>query len=1133
VEITAPVEKEMVVQFSAMAESAQHYSDFLQMDSQLTFRARGALQECTAISLMDDDLLEDDEQFTVRIRISDPALYVTHSPEGTNTTTAVVAIADDDGVTVRLERSVYEVREDVGTVSVCSILTGTTGRTLLLTLSSQPDTALAGQDYTAPVADVVFQPSPEEEQTVCVDVAVEDDEILEDEESFLLELSTSVPRITVERSTATVRVTDEDSVRVAMTDASLSVEEEGGTVSVCVARHGLIDKSVDVFLSLEARTAHAGSDFNNDRITIHFSPSTAEQRNECTTFSILDDEVVENTETFVVRLTSSEPYVEIALNETVVYINDSDRASVDFELSSYSVREEETLEVCVVLRAVIDREASVRVSTGDYTALSGADFRATDVELTFQALDSTRLCTTVPILNDPVVEEEEHFFLSLSVIDSILYVGADRGSNSSTVVAAISDTDVVIVSLVQTEVSVEEEVGVLEACIRLSGVIEKDVTVSLTTVPDTAQADIDYTPATIAIVFTPMDMSPQVNCSTIEIRDDEKVEGTETFFLQLAAGDPQVRLSGDRARIVIEDTDVVGVGFVALTQKVGEADGAATVCVELDSEVESPVSVKLATDSDTAHHPRDFNTTYRELQFEPRGDTRQCVTVTVHDDAILENEEQFLVYIFDSERSRVTDNGGGRGFVEVNTGSGVEVLSGGVRSVVVISDNDRVTIGVTQPEYTVEESEKYVNVCLKVTGDMEREVDVTLGTVDGTAKAFEDFFRASRVVTFGPHSVKEGECVRVQLIDRPEVEPNERFSVRLSSDLEGSAVVLSPREASILILDDDEVCPAETTTSPRGDYSWSQSKQGLHELPCQHSDEGVATRYCNRDGTWDLPILDDCYRDIDEIFEVLKNLPFTCHNFYDLLLAVTQATEEKSFEPEYISIVARYFVDFAEITSRDGYVMDDMTCRDDVEAFVTGVKILDLLFEWPREVLWTNSTMIMESFEVVSEHLVANPESAHKAIPYRSIAFSSSLNERAGLKEGGIMREFSANNRGPLTISESEGDAKSTVLGTIHLPPSLFDALADQEATEIGLWFSLHRTANFFTLEDASSENDSVSTPVISATLGGHAVRDLEIPVLFSLRLLNPSVTITQCASWDYDLEGNSNIRALVCVTYA
>ena len=58
-------------------------------------------------------------------------------------------------------------------------------------------------------------------------------------------------------------------------------------------------------------------------------------------------------------------------------------------------------------------------------------------------------------------------------------------------------------------------------------------------------------------------------------------------------------------------------------------------------------------------------------------------------------------------------------------------------------------------------------------------------------------------MTYGPQSEREGECVRVQLINDEVVEEDERFTVRISSGLEGSAVVLDPKVASILIIDED------------------------------------------------------------------------------------------------------------------------------------------------------------------------------------------------------------------------------------------------------------------------------------------------------------------------------------------
>ena len=613
-----------------------------------------------------------------------------------------------------------------------------------------------------------------------------------------------------------------------------------------------------MFISL---SAVAGSDFTREYFQIRFSPSSVAQRNECANFSTHQDDVVELTETFVVRLSSSASFVSVSLNETVVSIVDSDTTSVEFERSSYTISEaDDTLSVCVVLGAVIERNANVRLVTRDASAVSDSDFNSIDTELTFQSRGSTRVCADIRIENDNAVEDTEQFFVSLNVTDESLYTGDN--SESSSVLVTITDNDRVTVSFEREELSVEEEEGEVELCVRLLGIIEKDVIILLAPVPDTAHgkttidfthnkkttvhvnigiqtlsdschglfavpptADTDYVATSSSILFQPTLSSINQNCITFSIVNDERVESTESFFIQLATtGDEQIVLDRARTRVLIEDTDMVYVNFTELSQTVSEGDGAATVCVELEAEVESEVRVQLATDDGTARQPRDFDRTYKVLMFEPLGETRQCVDISITDDEILEDEEQFLVYIFDSERSRVRENEGGRGYVEVvppGSGTEVEVLSGGVRSVVAIRDNDRVTIGMTVSEYTVEESSPEVTVCLQIDGEIERKVDVSMRTVPGTARrepdplfmvthvtvfpplplASNDFFAVTITVTFTPQSTTEGECVSVQLIDRPAVEPDEKFSVSLFSD--DPAVFLQPKDTSILILDDD------------------------------------------------------------------------------------------------------------------------------------------------------------------------------------------------------------------------------------------------------------------------------------------------------------------------------------------
>lgn len=213
------------------------------------------------------------------------------------------------------------------------------------------------------------------------------------------------------------------------------------------------------------------------------------------------------------------------------------------------------------------------------------------------------------------------------------------------------------------------------------------------------------------------------------------MEETENFIVQLTGEDRVVPLN-DQTRIFINDTDVVDVDFSQSMYSVSETDGEVRVCVDLDAKVEKTVTVELVTIEDTAQQLMDFTYTHTEVTFEPRGDIQQCVGIPIINDSVVETKEQFLVYMFDSDRSRVADRDS-REDVQIDlpgSGGGVEVITGGVECVVVIEDDDKVRIGMEQPQYDVVESEGNVHVCLVLEGEIERSVDVSVQTVDGSAR---------------------------------------------------------------------------------------------------------------------------------------------------------------------------------------------------------------------------------------------------------------------------------------------------------------------------------------------------------------------------------------------------------------
>ena len=69
-----------------------------------------------------------------------------------------------------------------------------------------------------------------------------------------------------------------------------------------------------------------------------------------------------------------------------------------------------------------------------------------------------------------------------------------------------------------------------------------------------------------------------------------------------------------------------------------------------------------------------------------------------------------------------------------------------------------------------------------------------------------DYYLPTTEITFDGDSVlaESRRCIKVHVIDSSDVEPDERFTVQLTSPLEGSGVLdLHPKSASVLIIDDD------------------------------------------------------------------------------------------------------------------------------------------------------------------------------------------------------------------------------------------------------------------------------------------------------------------------------------------
>jgi len=119
-----------------------------------------------------------------------------------------------------------------------------------------------------------------------------------------------------------------------------------------------------------------------------------------------------------------------------------------------------------------------------------------------------------------------------------------------------------------------------------------------------------------------------------------------------------------------------------------------------------------------------------------------------------------------------------------------------------ITDDDSVTVGFNQTQFTVTEDDpEAVSVCVHLTGELERNISLAIESEAGSANS-QDFSAVSEEMVFTPGAARS-QCLSVHVPADMTVEATESFSLRLSS--QDSAVLISQGVSRVFIIDDDQV----------------------------------------------------------------------------------------------------------------------------------------------------------------------------------------------------------------------------------------------------------------------------------------------------------------------------------------
>ena len=393
----------------SVSGSATGGIDYAVLSGTVTISAGGS-SATLSIDVLDDAFVELPETVVVTLINTDHAGVTV----GTSNNAATVSIQDDDPTTVSITASdagASEPGSDDGAFTVTldgGKLAPTGGITVTYTIAG---TATAGADYTSLTGTVTI---PAGQSSAVVPVDVLDDNFVEVPETVAVTLTgtnhaAATLHATNKSATVTIASADDNTtVSVAAGDAT---GREPGTdeaqFTVALAGGKLAPTGGLVVNFTTAGTASAGSDFTalSGSVTIPAGAASA-----TIALDVLDDNVVESTETVVVTLTgTSHAGATIATAGTAATANieDDDATTVSIAASDATGGEpadDGQFTVTLVNSKVAPPGGIVVSYTAAGTATSGSDYTALSGSVTIPAGASSAMLP-VDVIADAIADE--------------------------------------------------------------------------------------------------------------------------------------------------------------------------------------------------------------------------------------------------------------------------------------------------------------------------------------------------------------------------------------------------------------------------------------------------------------------------------------------------------------------------------------------------------------------------------------------------------------------------------------------------------------------------------------------------------------------------------------------------------
>lgn len=393
--------------------------DYNDDEQTITFNGTAGEEQVFIVPLLNDNVIEADETFTVELSSDNPLVD--------DSDIAIGTILNDDVGSITVVADRPTTNEDGsgqnGRFQINLSEENPIGEDIIVTYSlTGSATEGAGQDYTVSgiTGEAIFEDGRDSRD---INVNAINDNLVEGDETVILTITSvsSSAFVPGTPSSDTVTIIDDDIYIATITATNAAAAENTpptstGLFTVDLGAPNISGIPIVVTYNVMG-TASNGIDYT----TIGASVSIPNgQQSRTVSIAPVDDQIQEGAETVILTLTDSSPDYDLggaASRTAVVNVADNDQANIS--ISAIAVNEDVAsgnLVFEVVLDIAVNGGTTVGYSFSNGTAIGGGtDFTANPGTLTFAGTAGEVETITVAINNDQILEQTENFTVQLGL----------------------------------------------------------------------------------------------------------------------------------------------------------------------------------------------------------------------------------------------------------------------------------------------------------------------------------------------------------------------------------------------------------------------------------------------------------------------------------------------------------------------------------------------------------------------------------------------------------------------------------------------------------------------------------------------------------------------------------------------